>query len=348
MFNTRMISGSCFCLPGKPPTFSELFSPDMQVSMSPVESIYLQHSSPVRTTLVQILFFTCVLILIASPLYAIDQDRLSSTRNSILALDSARKTALLELEEISSSTREASDYKDFIVYLNTRIVSYCIELAEQGGAVALEGLPCPASPMMTGTGEPQDSPGEAIFYTTGSGPAMGSGTGDARTQAEKTSALDGDFLAALGDFDEMLLKEEGRVAARVPRQRESGTSGQAGTPGGAGASGEAGETGSGEAGGQSAGAESDAIANGSSESQSDRSGAAPGTQGKVGGTQSSDGAGHADIDHSKYGAPGGKLPPPEDDDIVARQLREAAKKEPDPELKKKLWEEYWKYKGVSK
>jgi hypothetical protein len=54
------------------------------------------------------------------------------------------------------------------------------------------------------------------------------------------------------------------------------------------------------------------------------------------------------VEQSTYGAAGGKLPPPEDDDIVARQLREAAEKEPDPELKKKLWEEYWKYKGVNK
>ncbi|MCP3903413.1 MAG: hypothetical protein GY715_07230 [Planctomycetes bacterium] len=36
---------------------------------------------------------------------------------------------------------------------------------------------------------------------------------------------------------------------------------------------------------------------------------------------------------------------PEDDDIVARQLREAAERETDPELKKKLWEEYYRYKG---
>ncbi len=64
------------------------------------------------------------------------------------------------------------------------------------------------------------------------------------------------------------------------------------------------------------------------------------------GSPGSVGSGSADVDHSVYGAPGGKLPPPEDDDIVARQLREAAEKEPDPELKKKLWEEYWKYKGV--
>ena len=33
-----------------------------------------------------------------------------------------------------------------------------------------------------------------------------------------------------------------------------------------------------------------------------------------------------------------------DDDIVARQLREAAEKEADPELREKLWDEYRKYK----
>ena len=32
------------------------------------------------------------------------------------------------------------------------------------------------------------------------------------------------------------------------------------------------------------------------------------------------------------------------DDIVARQIREAADQETDPELKKKLWEEYYNYK----
>jgi hypothetical protein len=34
----------------------------------------------------------------------------------------------------------------------------------------------------------------------------------------------------------------------------------------------------------------------------------------------------------------------EDDDIVARQLREAAENETDPELKEKLWKEYEEYK----
>ena len=42
-------------------------------------------------------------------------------------------------------------------------------------------------------------------------------------------------------------------------------------------------------------------------------------------------------------------PPPDipdgsDDDVVARQLREAAQNEPDPQLRDKLWDEYRKYK----
>jgi hypothetical protein len=49
-----------------------------------------------------------------------------------------------------------------------------------------------------------------------------------------------------------------------------------------------------------------------------------------------------------------KYPPPEDlpsgndDDVVARQLREAAMREPDQALREKLWDEYRKYKGIDK
>jgi hypothetical protein len=38
------------------------------------------------------------------------------------------------------------------------------------------------------------------------------------------------------------------------------------------------------------------------------------------------------------------LPDARDDDIIARQLREAAMNETDPELQEKLWEEYRRYK----
>ena len=58
----------------------------------------------------------------------------------------------------------------------------------------------------------------------------------------------------------------------------------------------------------------------------------PAEQGGVGG----DGAGGR-------GASGGipaDIPDGQDDDIVARQIREAAMKETDPELRAALWEEY--------
>jgi hypothetical protein len=35
-----------------------------------------------------------------------------------------------------------------------------------------------------------------------------------------------------------------------------------------------------------------------------------------------------------------------DDDIIARQLREAALVEEDPKLRERLWDEYRKYKGI--
>jgi hypothetical protein len=54
-------------------------------------------------------------------------------------------------------------------------------------------------------------------------------------------------------------------------------------------------------------------------------------------------------DKSREGAEGSSRHPknrydPRDDDIVARQLREAAEKESDPELREKLWREYEQYK----
>lgn len=40
------------------------------------------------------------------------------------------------------------------------------------------------------------------------------------------------------------------------------------------------------------------------------------------------------------------IPPGNDDDIVARQIREAAIRETDPEVRERLWEDYRKYKGL--
>jgi len=297
--------------------------------MHPVEKSCAQTSSPARARFCKSLFSAAVLMLAAMPLCAAEQSSTPSIRSSVFALNSARQRALHELESLPLAAHEVSDYKDFIVYLSTRIANDCRDLAEQGGAAALEGLTCPAGSTMIGAGETPVSAADNIYYTIGPGAA------ETKTQAEKTAELDGDFLSDLGAFDEMLLKEEDKIAARVPSQRES--SGQSGGNGGLSGTGEAGAGQIGEAGERGEGSESGAATDGQ-QGQSE----------PMAGTQSNAGAGNANIDHSAYGATGGKLPPPQDDDIVARQLREAAEKEPDPELKKKLFEEYWKYKGVNK
>lgn len=44
-------------------------------------------------------------------------------------------------------------------------------------------------------------------------------------------------------------------------------------------------------------------------------------------------------------APPADIPSGDDDDVVARQIREAALREKDPVLREKLWDEYRKYKN---
>jgi hypothetical protein len=146
-----------------------------------------------------------------------------------------------------------------------------------------------------------------------------------QTVDEQITALDAELFAGLGEFDEMLLREQERVRAAAPMTDTAGGggggSGDAGTAEGTeGAEGaEGAENGEGKYGTESGGD------NGASSSTG--GGAGPGAQ-RQGGRQ---------------GTPQ-DIPDGSDDDVVARQLREAAEKETDPELKKKLWEEYRKYK----
>ena len=311
---------------------------DRQASMRPSQRNPLQ-SFTQSTISACIFLFVLMVLCAASPLHAADQEQIESMRKSVFALDSARQTASKELQSSSLSRGERDDYKDFIVYLSTRIVNYCMELTEQGGEETVAGLPCPDISAMGTAGELQMPSEETYIYLPVYEPE------ETHTQAEKTASMDKQLFAALADFDELLLKEEENVSARVPSQREAGSAGQNGTSGSGGASGETGESGQG-SGDQDGSGTTSADAGESSSSPAQSGQAAQG--GTTSGAQSNVGAGSADIDHSAYGAPGGKLPPPQDDDIVARQLREAAEKETDPELKKKLWEEYWKYKGVKK
>ena len=155
-----------------------------------------------------------------------------------------------------------------------------------------------------------------------------------QTDEEQTEALDAELNASLGDFDEMLLREQEQLAEKA-RTAEAAAGGGAGG-GTAGAQSSAGD----------AGAASEAFSG-----KSDMGAGAPGT-GAAGRTEEDRVA--AAGGYSETARQQGKSPAPADipdggdDDIVARQLREAAERETDPELRERLWDEYRKYKNATK
>jgi hypothetical protein len=151
----------------------------------------------------------------------------------------------------------------------------------------------------------------------------------AKTHAEEVAALDAGLGSSLAEFDQLLLEE-------ARRAKNHGMEG-----GGAG-------TGAGGGAGTARGGTADSkSSSGNGRSGENKSGeGSPGGRPAAGERQSSPGGRIAGADPGASGA--GSVAPPDvgdgrDDDIVARQIRRAAESEPDPELRKKLWDEYRKY-----
>jgi hypothetical protein len=157
----------------------------------------------------------------------------------------------------------------------------------------------------------------------------------AETDEERRERMNRRMDESLGDFDTMIRKERERIAReRDQRSAEQASSGQA-----AGEGGEGGGADGGTAGGD--------MKSSTEDQQQDQSGEAA-SQPAPGGMKSEGASGSG-------ASPGGKaLPTPanvpsgDDDDIIARQIREAAEKETDPELREKLWQEYIEYKRNAK
>jgi len=143
-----------------------------------------------------------------------------------------------------------------------------------------------------------------------------------QTLEERVAALDAELQEGLGEYDEKLLQEQERIKAATPNNN-----------GGGGGSSSLGGNNSGQGGSAAGGAPADG-------SESD----AGGGQMSGGNRSSGDGGGRGPGKTQDDKNRPADIPDGNDDDIVARQLREAATRETDPELKKKLWEEYRKYK----
>jgi hypothetical protein len=159
------------------------------------------------------------------------------------------------------------------------------------------------------------------------------------TGGERASELDQELIASLEKIDGLLASEQ-QAAARGRAEAEAAADAASGSPGGRGTFGDEDDdfgdpVGSGQTGeerGASATAESEAGDGSTEEASSDGSSSPAGSS--VGGG----GGGRVPAD----------IPDGSDDDIVARQLREAAMSEEDPELREKLWDEYRDYKAGGK
>ncbi|MEA2109294.1 MAG: hypothetical protein U9P07_07735 [Pseudomonadota bacterium] len=252
----------------------------------------------------------------------VNETEIQQLRRSVQALNQICEQANRELDEATAtgrfSPREQHDYQTFIAYLGGRIEKYCRALYLAGGRQAVDGLACPN----VETGLP-----------TLTAPA-------AETTDEQIESLDTSLTKALGDFDEMLLEEQNRLASHQPRQRETG-----GSDGSDDFSGQEGrKTGTA---GESTRENQDQAEESSDQKirEGESSEKMPAAAGKKSADSGARGAGNGNDQSSAVTRPSGPDTMARDDDIVARQLREAAEKETDPELKEKLWEEYRKYKA---
>jgi hypothetical protein len=166
------------------------------------------------------------------------------------------------------------------------------------------------------------------------------------TTEEKREGLDRKLDKTLSEFDALILREQ-----EILEQRRE-AAGAAGGGAGAGTAGVAGEGGSGveaaegesgeEAGGETAsgGKASTKGTGGSPDQPAGEPIPSSGEPGEPDENDESEGGGEVANGHRVPEDVGNG----EDDDIVARQLREAAMKEEDPELREKLWDEYRAYK----
>jgi hypothetical protein len=183
-----------------------------------------------------------------------------------------------------------------------------------------------------------------VSPTTGPGGA-GSGpvTGGASTGEEARAKIDRRFEETFGVFDERMRKEQEQMSQQRANRSSSAGEGSGGLEDDGEGDG-AGDEGSGQGGGDEAGGTGGTGGTGEGGEGGDEGGSgesgestgsrAGGSQGGVGG--GSGGAGPRTVPED--------IPDGSDDDIVARQLREAAMKETDPELRERLWDEYRRYK----
>jgi hypothetical protein len=157
--------------------------------------------------------------------------------------------------------------------------------------------------------------------------------------------LEKELEETLGDFDEEMQREQTYAEERANENTGEGNLGGIGTFEEYEGEESDGNASQGSKPGSASSSQSASASQGQQSDQSQESTGAGGESAKSPGQQregeeGKPGEGEELEDEGELDIPSGN-----DDDIVARQIREAAENETDPELRKKLWEEYRKYKN---
>ncbi len=158
-------------------------------------------------------------------------------------------------------------------------------------------------------------------------------------ELEELASLEREFNASLAAFDEMLLEKWDEILAMSAKKMRDLSEEVGEREGHSGQEAEGEETSSGEG---TSGAQEAAEDTGEGEMRSEEGTEAQETAAERGATGSKGEDKGQTLTQKRPTHDG------HDDDIVARQLREAAEKETDPELKAKLWKEYEDYKRESR
>ncbi|MBW2441286.1 MAG: hypothetical protein JRH12_12470 [Deltaproteobacteria bacterium] len=243
--------------------------------------------------------------------------KLEEARRNLQISEATEKRIAAELEQLKKSgTASAETIKNYETYHESvkEMVAENRKIVEQMEA-AKARYSSAASSSESGGGKPGDvlDPQIPEEQTT-----------------DRVAALDRELNASLSQFDAKLLKEMDAIrdesaekmrdlaqeaAEAAKRLRDSGVA--------------VNTTGS-----ESSESSEETTAEGQTEKQSEKGDASAETASTDSSRPGGEGGGGAQQEQGRY----------EDDDIVARQLREAAENETDPELKEKLWKEYYEYK----
>lgn len=263
-------------------------------------------------------------LLVSTPCWSAIDETVEQLRLDYAAFRAAEDDYRQQRQFNGLEGADAADYATYIARLQRRVFEDCQAVIRAGSSLP-EDLPCPAQ------GQASTKSADITTQTE-------------QTPEEQIAALDRMLNAGLGEYDEKLLREQERIKAATPYDNSDGTGNGAGD-GGAGD----GSEGDGSEGDGSEGEGSDGEGSEGSEGEGQDTGGSPG--GNRAGDQSDDQRSGGPEDSSTGSGERGSdrdqpsdIPDGSDDDVVARQLREAAEKETDPELKAKLWEEYRRYK----